>query len=328
MSSFTEFVLARRRRLAMPILTYPGAGLSGKRVGDLATDAQAQFEAVAALHRRFQTPVVLSCMDLSAEAEAFGCQAQMSDEEPPTVLGRLVSSRQQAEALAVPQPGAGRTHVYLETVQRLAQLPDRPFVFGEMIGPFSLAARLYGAGETLALTIQDPELTHLLAGKCAAFLRAYALAFKDAGADGLVVAEPTAGLISPRSMATFSSPYIKQIVAAVDDDKFTLILHNCAAKLVHLPSVLAAGVKVAHFGAPMDLAAALSQVGPDIILCGNLDPAAVFVLSNPRQVASATRNLLKAAGHYRNFVLSSGCDVPARTPLANVEAFYRAARKG
>lgn len=327
MSDFTKFVLARRQRLALPILTYPGARLIGRRARDLATDPDAQFEAVAALHRSFRTPVVLSCMDLSAEAEAFGCQTRMGDDEPPAVLGRLVTSRQQAEALAVPRPGAGRTHVYLDTVQRLTRLPARPFVFGEMIGPFSLAARLYGVSEMLVLTIQDPDLARLLAGKCAAFLRAYALAFKAAGANGVVMAEPTAGLMSPRSTAAFSSPYIKQIVEAVEDDKFTLILHNCAARLAHLPAVLAAGVKVAHFGAPMDLAAALGQVPPDVILCGNLDPSAVFVMSNPEQAAAATRNLLQAVGQHRNFVLSSGCDLPARTPLANVEAFYRAARK-
>jgi len=137
------------------------------------------------------------------------------------------------------------------------------------------------------------------------------------------MAEPTAGLLSPRALAEFSSAYVKQIVAAVDDDAFTVVLHNCAAKLAHLPAVLAAEARMFHFGAPMSLPAALAQVPADVILCGNLDPAGVFVQSNPAAVREAVRGLLAATQAHRNFVLSSGCDVPPKTPLANIEAFFQ-----
>lgn len=35
-----------------------------------------------------------------------------------------------------------------------------------------------------------------------------------------------------------------------------------------------------------------------------------------------TKELLEKTASYKNFVLSSGCDVPSGTPLENVDAFF------
>jgi len=327
MSALTKLVSERDHRLALPILTYPGAALTGATVRQMVSDPVVLTDVLAALHRKFAPPVALTAMDLSAESEAFGCEVAFADHEVPTVVGRLVTTRAAAEQLALPEPGAARTGVYLEAVRRLRAWPNRPLILASMLGPFSLASRLYGVSEALGLTIEDPDLAHLLLEKTTAFLTAYARAFKAAGADGVLVAEPTAGLLSPRALAGFSSAYIRPIVEAVDDARFTLVLHNCAAKLIHLDSVLQSGARVLHFGAPMDLPSALAQAPPDVILAGNLDPSGVFARSTPDQVRAATRALIEATRRFRNYILSSGCDIPPRTPMENIEAFYEAARQ-
>ena len=323
-SAFNRLVLASPHRLAMPIATYPGLALTGARVRDIVTNAQAQLEAQAALHDRYNTPFVMSAMDLSAEAECFGCAIQMSDSEVPTVVGRRVSCMEQARELAVPAVGDKRTCVYLETVRRLRRLASRAMVLGGCIGPFSLAARLAGVSEAMELTVTEPALMHVLLEKSAGFLTAYAQAYHEAGADGLIMAEPAAGLLSPRALATFSSAYIRSIGEAVSHDKFALILHNCAAKLLHLPAILETGLRSFHFGAPMDLPAALDKVGPEVVLCGNLDPAGVFCQLPPTELTARVAALLQAASAHRNFVISSGCDVPPNAPLASLDAFYKA----
>jgi uroporphyrinogen decarboxylase len=329
MHDFVAYTLARSRCLELPILTSPGAALvPGVTVRQMVSCAETQAAVVRTLHTRFQLPVVLSAMDLSAEAEGFGSEVRLSDHEIPTVVGRLVTNRAEVERLAVPVPGAARTGVALETVRRLSDLSGQPFVFGGMIGPFSLAARLYGVSEALGLTLEDPELAHALIEKATAFLVAQARAFRAAGAAGVVMAEPTAGLLSPRALAEFSSAYVQRIVVAVDAPEFTVVLHNCAAKLVHLPAVLAAGTRVVHFGAPMDLAKALAQAPATTLVAGNLDPSRVFVQGTPATVATETRALLTATAGWRNFVLSSGCDLPPSTPMANLEAFFATARDG
>jgi uroporphyrinogen decarboxylase len=91
-----------------------------------------------------------------------------------------------------------------------------------------------------------------------------------------------------------------------------------------LNEILQDGAAVHHFGSPMDLTAALEQVDNQTILAGNLDPAEVFVMSTPEQVYAKTSALLKATAGYRNFVISSGCDLPPNMPLQNLDAFYNA----
>jgi uroporphyrinogen decarboxylase len=323
---FNRLVLGSSQRLAMPIAVYPGLALTGAKVCDVVTNPPAQFAAQIALHERYRTPFVLSAMDLSVEAEAFGCAIHSSETEIPSVTGRLVTGLEQAQKLSVPQPGDKRTAVYLETVRRLRRLADQPLVFGGCIGPFSLAARLVGVSEAMEMTVTEPDLMCVLLEKCTAFLTAYVRAFRQAGADGIIMAEPAAGLLSPASMSHFSSAYIKKIGAAVADGHCSLILHNCAARLLHLPAVLETGLKSFHFGAPMDIVAALGKVPADVVLCGNLDPTGVFVQLPPAEITARVTRLLSATAAHRNYVLSSGCDVPSNTPLASLDAFFAAVK--
>jgi uroporphyrinogen decarboxylase len=325
--SFHSLILQSARRQALPIATYPALTLTGANVSDIVTNPRAQLDAQAALRQRYASPFVMSAMDLSAEAEAFGCSVTMSDTEIPTVTGRLVTSHEQVMRLPIPQPGERRTSVHLEAVRLLRESSGAPFVLAGCIGPFSLAARLAGVSEAMELTVTDPDLMHTLLNKCARFLTDYLHAFKAAGAHAVLMAEPAAGLLSPRMLSAFSSQYIKCIAASVEEAPFEIILHNCAAKLIHLPAILETGLKAFHFGAPMDLSAALAKVPSDAILCGNLDPAQVFVRNSPAEVTTRTESLLAATATHRNFVLSSGCDLPPHTPLPNLDAFYQTVRK-
>jgi uroporphyrinogen decarboxylase len=94
--------------------------------------------------------------------------------------------------------------------------------------------------------------------------------------------------------------------------------------LLHLPAIQETGLKAFHFGAPMDIVEALGKVSPDVVLCGNLDPAGVFVQSPPAVVTARAAQLLAATAAHRNFVISSGCDLPPNATLASVGAFYDA----
>lgn len=313
--------------LAVPLASYPAAVLTGSTVRAMVTDPAANAAAQEALHERYRTPVVLTAMDLSVEAEAFGSEVFLSGTEVPTIVGRLVTSLEQAAALVVPQPGDRRTAVALDTVRLLRTIPGCPLVLGGSVGPFSLAARLLGVGEALEMTLEDPAFVHAVLEKAAEFLTAYVAAFRAAGADGLIMAEPCAGLLSPRGATEFSSAYIRPIVQAVEDGHFAVVLHNCGARLPHLHAMLEAGASVVHVGAAMDMAGAWSRVSPEIVVCGNLDPVRTFVQATTGEVEAHVRQLLDAAGGRSNFILSSGCDIPPEAPLANLDAFYEAASR-
>ncbi len=317
-------ILSAPGRLFMPIITFPGARLAHTTVREMVTDPVKQCAASEALQAQFQTPFVLSAMDLSVEAEAFGATIRMDDWEVPSVVGRFLTDGGGIGALPIPRIGTKRTGVYLSTVRRLRARVGGALVLGGMIGPFSLAGRLFGVSEALAETMGEPELMHTLLEKTTDFLVSYARAFKEAGAHGVIIAEPTAGLMSPASFRQFCTPYVRQIVTAVNDNDFQVILHNCGARIVHLAPSLETGARIFHFGKPMDIVAALGQVPDDVVLCGNLDPSEVFVNGTVAEVRMKTEKLLAATAQHTNFVISSGCDVPAQVPMQNLWTFFAA----
>lgn len=305
----------------MPIGAYTGINWTGSKVSDIVSDSSAQVESVLAMKEHLDTRVLLTAMDLSAEAEAFGAQIRLFADEIPTVIGRLVTSFNEIEKLKIPNPGDQRTRVHLDAAQKLVKLGNGLPVLGGMIGPFSLAGRLFGVSELLEATASDEKMVLAILEKVTDFLVKYSGAFRTAGTTGVIIAEPTAGLISPKSLSRFSAPYVRRIVESTQGDNFSPILHNCGAKLAHLEKTLESGAQIYHFGAFMDLPAALEKTSAEIILGGNIDPAGVLFNGREEDVRSAVRALLQNVGQRKNFILSSGCDIPPGTPLRNIEVF-------
>lgn len=316
---------APKPRRALPVASFPGAQLTGATVRDLVTVPAAQVEAILALQDHLQLPVLMTCMDLSLEAEAFGAQTHYGEDEVPSIQGRLVTTLAQAEALPIPAVGTARTHVPLEVVRALARArPDLPVVAGTT-GPFSLAARLLGTSEALVLTLQDPALVQAALDRVTRFLRDWLVQLREAGARAVFMAEPTAGLLSPRGLATFSTTAIRQVTEGIDSPQFRVILHNCAARPLHLPAIARTGLSAFHFGAPMDLPQALSELPTHAVVLGNVDPTSVLVTGNPPAVANAVASLASRIGDNPRWIPSSGCDIPRRAPLENLRAFMSAA---
>ncbi|MBR5632753.1 MAG: methyltransferase, partial [Clostridia bacterium] len=243
--------------------------------------------------------------------------------------GRIIHDMDEAEALSVPAVGAGRTPIYIDAIKKASELiGDRPVLAG-MIGPYSLAARLLDVSEIMMDCYDDPDMVHLVLDKVTSFLCEYAAAYKAAGANGIVMAEPVAGLLSPDLEEEFSSPYIKRIVDAVQDDSFCVIYHNCGDNVPKmLDSILSVGAAAYHFGNAVDMEKdIISAVPSDVLVMGNIDPAGVLRLGTPESVRAETLALLEKCSKYENFVLSSGCDIPPMTPFENIDAFFAASKE-
>lgn len=69
---------------------------------------------------------------------------------------------------------------------------------------------------------------------------------------------------------------------------------------------------------------ALANCPEDRLVFGNLDPVGLFKQSSSDEVYAATINLLQQTNSWKNFVLSTGCDVPPHVPVENIKAFYQA----
>lgn len=327
MKEWFENLKIEKNKKAMPILSFPCIQLLGVTVRELISDAELQAKGMAQVAQRCDSLASVSMMDLSVEAEAFGASVHVSEDEVPAVTGQLISSMEEAEQLQVPEVGTARTGLYISAIEKaVALISDRP-VFAGVIGPFSLAGRLMDMTEIMVNCYVEPEMVHVVLGKAARFIEAYILGFKEAGANGVVIAEPAAGLLSPELNANFSIPYVKRIIEAVSDENFAVIYHNCGNVIPLIQDILTLGADAYHFGNAVDLGEAATLIPKDVIFMGNIDPAGEFRNGTPESMRASVKALLETCGGYDNFVLSSGCDIPPLSSWENIDAFFEAAGK-
>ena len=309
---------------AMPILSFPGIQLTGHTVDEMVRSGHLQAVCMEAIARKFNTAAAFSLMDLSVEAEAFGSPIHYSGDEVPTVTAALIHDEEEAEALQIPDVGAGRTGECVSGIREVSSLiTDRPVLAG-IIGPYSLAGRLLDMTEIMILCYEEPEMVETVLDKATEFLVKYAQAFKDAGANGIAIAEPAAGLLSPGLIEVFSTPYVKRICEAVEDDSFMVLYHNCGNVIPLLENIKEIGAGGYSFGNAVDLEETLKVIPEDNIVIGNIDPAGIIRNGTPEQIRKETLSLMERCCKYPNFVIAIGCDIPPMTPLENIEAFFQA----
>lgn len=332
MYAWIEDQKAATAKKALPVLSFPSVQLLGITVRELINDSDLQAKGMKAVADRVPTAAAVSLMDLSLEAECFGSKIRVSDEEVPTVVGSLIDAEldederlEQAKALAVPAVGAGRTQIYIDAIEKAVGLiTDRPVLAG-VIGPFSLAGRLMDVTEAMIYCYDEPDMVHVLLQKATDFIIQYIKAYKAVGANGVVLAEPLAGLLSPGLAQEFSGDYCKQIVDAVQDESFIVVYHNCGnTAVLTMDSLLSCGAKAYHFGDAVDMTEVMEKIPSDVMALGNVSPAGEFRGGTPESIRQATWKVMEACCKYPNFVISSGCDIPPMSPWENIDAFFAA----
>lgn len=325
MKQWVEDLKAAPVKQAMPVLSFPAIQLMGINVKDLISSSDAQSKGMKMIADRVDSAASVSLMDLSVEAECFGSTISFSEDEVPTVIGSIVSSEEEADALEIPAVGSCRTSIYIEAIEKATKMiTDRP-VFAGVIGPFSLAGRLMDVTEAMIYCYEEPDMVETVLDKVTTFLIEYCKAYKAVGANGVVMAEPLAGLLSPSLAAEFSAPYVKKIVDAVQDDNFIVIYHNCGNSVIPMiDSILETGAPILHFGNAIDMAEMMTKIPADRVAMGNVDPAGQLRNGTPESVRKATLDVMNKCCKYENFVISTGCDVPPMSSWDNIDAFFAA----
>ena len=323
MREWMSSIIDSSEKFALPIMTHSGIELIGKSVNDAVTNGRVHYAAVMALADKYPSIASSVIMDLTVEAEAFGAEIHFSEGEVPSVMGRLVSDRESIEALEVPTLDMYRLPEYLLANELIVKASTKPVISG-CIGPYSLAGRLYDMSEIMMGIYIEPETMKILLDKCTQFITSYCRELKRLGINGVLMAEPAAGLLSNDACKEFSSEFVKRIVDELQDDEFVVILHNCGNTGQCTEAMAYTGAMGYHFGNSINMVDALNGIPEDALVLGNVDPVSIFKMSSPEVVYDVAMNLLKNTKEYPNFVLSSGCDTPPELPFANIDSFYRA----
>lgn len=319
--NFINYILRTEGCPAIPIMTHPGIEAIGKTVKDAVTDGKIHYEAVKYLADLYDSAACTTIMDLTVEAEAFGARVMIPEDEIPSVTGAIVHDEASVNALEIPDMTKGRIPQYLLANRLAAENIQKPVLSG-CIGPYSLAGRLYDMTEIMIAIYIDPETIVKLLDKCTRFLIQYCRELKNTGTAGVIIAEPAAGLLSNDDCMTYSTYFVKQIVEAVQDDDFAVILHNCGNTGHATQAMIESKACGLHFGNKINMTDVLKECPSDVVVMGNLDPVGIFKQGTGQEVRIATKKMLADTRGYDNFVISSGCDLPPHVSQENLLAFF------
>jgi uroporphyrinogen decarboxylase len=176
--------------------------------------------------------------------------------------------------------------------------------------------------ENLAInTLIEPQFCDLVIDFATECVIPYAKALQDAGADMVVLLDPTAVLLSPNLYDTFARPSIERIAAELGVPS---ILHVCGQTTPVMSNLAATKVAGLSLDSGVDIPSIMQLIPAEMVILGNINPVSIFLNGDPDAVDKETKKLMKRMMHHDNFIISSGCDLPVETPLKNIRSFAKA----
>lgn len=257
---------------------------------------------------------------LTVEAEIMGAEVDLeSRKRTPMVKAHPF---QHGDALQLPEDIAHRGRAKV-TLQALRLLKDR--VGGEVpviplvTGPFTLAGHLVGMENLLLWIIQDREEVHRVVDFAASFLEEYLGALDEAGADVILISNPSASadMISPEMYQEFSVPKTQKVLSSVQNAK--TVLHICGdstSLLDHMVEVGTDGLSIEEKVDPFD---AVDIVEGRAALVGNVGVIDPLLNGTPKDVQETTERVMEAGFD----IVNPGCGLAPEIPLENLKAMVR-----
>lgn len=321
---FHEKLFKRGTVPVAPLMGLPGIHLTYTTVKENLENAEVQFETIKKLKERFEPDIVFPFMDLSVEAEALGLEIKKPDNESFSVKEHPIKSIEVLKQLSIPDPNSTRLSVFVETIKKMRQeFTDTPNA-AYTIGPYSLAGLLSGTENTAMNTIMQPEFLHESLKFATKVIEVYGNALIEAGADCICILEPAGSLLSPQMFEEFAGNYIKELKESWSSPVF---LHICGNTTNIIPKMLETGCDGLSLDTHVDLISIKENIPVNKLIIGNINPVATIAYGSKEDVEKEANALIEGMRDRKNFVLSSGCDIPADAKLDNIQAMFDVARK-
>ena len=319
-----DMVMSRSGRMAAPLAAYPGVRLIGRPVSEALHHAPVQLRALRALEERLRPDIVFPLLDLTVEAECMGLGVDFHDRQPPSLAEKWGPRLERLYEMGPPDPEeAGRMPVFLEVAEGMAAGGGR--MSGAYVtAPLALLAQLLGSEELLDRIRLGDALTEPLAF-ATSVVGEYAAALA-ARVDVVLVVDPAAEALRAGEYSSLYRPYVSALAGIVRSSGALCLLHVCGDCTHLLEELSLTGAEGISLGSRVNLARELGKMPTHVVVLGNIDPRRVLRRGTPEDVRWEVRRLLRHTGKARNFVLSTGCDVPADAPLRNLEAMMEEAR--
>jgi len=317
------------RVVTYPLVTAHASRILGCSVAEYCTDGVTLGKAQTAAFRYYQHDAVSVFTGTGLIAEAFGSKYDIRKNDIPILVEPCLKDGAAPESLSLPDPRKdGRLKVYADAVDYCYQaVGDIVPIIAFIPAPFTTAAQLRGISGFLMDTLRNPERAHSLLDIST---RAAEALIDDCMARGalpmLVDPLASASVISPAVFARFALPYLKRLIGFMHRYDLDIILHICGETEPVLAHIDASGTDLFSFDRN-DCIATRGAIGDSVRLIGNIDPQDML-FSHPASIRQKVKETVTAMKDTpKGFVISTGCEIPIKSPPENVKAFIAAARE-
>ncbi len=256
---------------------------------------------------------------MTVEAEALCSEVALGSPLRPPRIEREAHADLPTDELSARD---GRQQVCVKALRILAQEAPDVAVVGNVAGPVSVAAMVVEPGRFWRALRRQPEAADDFLERVTDFLTAFAEEQVGAGADVVVVSEPsgTGQILGPVDFGRFVLPHLNRICLAVRKRGAKAVVHICgqlraiAAPLALLEADALSVDAVADIGS-------LRQAGCRLPLMGNLS---TFLLQDgPVEDIRRAVDTVREQGFV---IVAPACGVSGATPLGHLRALVEAAR--
>lgn len=263
---------------------------------------------------------VIVFSDILIPAEAMGLKLELGDAGPN--LPEPVRSKRDVEKLRLFDPET-ETGFLPEAIRRIAREvgPTVP-VLGFAAAPWTLACYLVegrtkeGFATVKSFLLSDSTTFRALLHRIAQATIPYLKAQIAAGATAVQLFDTWCGELSLRDYEDFALPALQEIISALAGSAPVIYYTKASHHL--LPAIASSGANVLSVDWRIDMRDLRAQLGPNIALQGNVDPAVLFAPPEEiRRITLETATALGGAGH----ILNLGHGILQHTPVENAKLF-------
>lgn len=299
---------------------FPAAGVTWP---DAHKDAEQMAKLGVSLHEQVGLECARIPFDLTAEAEAFGCEVDLGDMENTPTL-RSNAPIDDPDDLEVPDDfvNNGRLPVILKSIEILKnEYPDVPVVVG-MAGPFTLTGHLLGVEDLVKMLKTDSFVVEDAVDVALEAQIELVDAFNESGVDVICVADPTSSpeLLDPNDFSEFAQPALEDLSAEMEMDS---ILHICGNSRPILEDMLDCGFNGISVEEAVNMEEAQelrADIDADTVMVGNISTSQTLFSKTPADVKAEVTQALERGTN----VLAPSCGIAPKSPLANIKAFVEA----
>jgi uroporphyrinogen decarboxylase len=277
--------------------------------------------------RRFDLDAAILFSDILTIPDAMGLGLHFTQGEGPK-FHRAVTTQADIAALPTLDTATQLSYV-LEAVDHIkTALNDRLPLIGFSGSPWTLATYMVEGGaskeflQIKKMLYGDPQTLHLLLQKLSDAVVDYLAAQIKAGVDAVQIFDTWGGVLTTPHYQQFSLQYLQNIVQrlqAVSDVPIILFTKGGGQ---WLPQIAKTGAAALGVDWTWPIETAFAQVGDQVALQGNLDPAAL--LGTPAQLKIEAENILRAVNGRPGHIFNLGHGISQHVDPQQVQVLVEA----